>query len=99
MKVDRGKKKLKANRFGATDVIDSTKSKPIEAVHDLLPGGADHVFDFVGQKSVAEQGLAMLGVGGGLYLVGVANPDVEIGLEIGYSDTRTACAAVSAAAS
>src|SRR5579862_7316224 len=66
-----------AKRFGATDVIDSAKSKPGEAVRDLLPGGADHVFDFVGLKSVAEQGLAMLGVGGGLYLVGVATPDVE----------------------
>jgi len=71
-----------ARRFGATDVIDSTKTKPIEAVRDLLPGGADHVFDFVGQKAVAEQGLAMLGAGGGLYLVGVATPDVEIGVNI-----------------
>jgi S-(hydroxymethyl)glutathione dehydrogenase/alcohol dehydrogenase len=71
-----------ARRFGATDVVDSTKADPVEAVRNLLPGGADHVFDFVGQKSVAEQGLAMLGVGGGLYLVGVARPDVEIGLNI-----------------
>jgi S-(hydroxymethyl)glutathione dehydrogenase / alcohol dehydrogenase len=71
-----------AKRFGATDVIDSSKTKPVEAVRDLLPGGADHVFDFVGQKSVAEQGLAMLGVGGGLYLVGVSNPEVEIGVNI-----------------
>jgi hypothetical protein len=31
---------------------------------------------------VAEQGLAMLAVGGGLYLVGVATPDVGIGLNI-----------------
>jgi S-(hydroxymethyl)glutathione dehydrogenase/alcohol dehydrogenase len=31
---------------------------------------------------VAEQGLAMLGVGGGLYLVGVSKPDVEIGMNI-----------------
>jgi len=53
-------------RFGATDVIDSTRTKPVEAVRDLLPEGADHVFDFVGLKAVAEQGLAMLGVGGGL---------------------------------
>jgi S-(hydroxymethyl)glutathione dehydrogenase / alcohol dehydrogenase len=69
-------------RVGATDIIDSTKSEPVEAVHNLLPHGADHVFDFVGLKSVAEQGLAMLGTGGGLYLVGVAGPDVEIGLNI-----------------
>jgi S-(hydroxymethyl)glutathione dehydrogenase / alcohol dehydrogenase len=71
-----------AGRFGATDVIDSTKSKPIEAVRDLLPGGADHVFDFVGLKTVAEEGLAMLGVGGGLYLVGVARPEVDISVNI-----------------
>jgi S-(hydroxymethyl)glutathione dehydrogenase/alcohol dehydrogenase len=62
-----------AKRFGATDIIDSQKTKHVEAVRDLLPGGADHVFDFVGLKAVAEQGLAMLGV---------ANPDVEIGLNI-----------------
>jgi S-(hydroxymethyl)glutathione dehydrogenase/alcohol dehydrogenase len=71
-----------ARRFGATDVIDSTKSKPVEAVRDLLPGGADHVFDFVGLKAVAEQGLAMLGTGGGLYLVGVAKPEVDISVNI-----------------
>ena len=71
-----------AKRFGATDVIDSARTKPVEAVRDLLPEGADHVFDFVGQKAVAEQGLAMLGVGAGLYLAGVARPDVDIGVNI-----------------
>jgi S-(hydroxymethyl)glutathione dehydrogenase/alcohol dehydrogenase len=71
-----------ARRFGATDVIDSSKTNPVDAVRDLLPNGADHVFDFVGLKAVAEQGLAMLGVGGGLYLVGVAKPEVEIAVNI-----------------
>jgi S-(hydroxymethyl)glutathione dehydrogenase/alcohol dehydrogenase len=81
--IDIQQKRLdEARRFGATNVIDSTKTKPVEAVRDLLHEGADHVFDFVGLKSVAEQGLAMLGVGGGLYLVGVAKPDVEIALNI-----------------
>ena len=59
--IDIQSKRLEAaKRFGATDVIDSTKTKPVEAVRGLLPGGADHVFDFVGLKAVAEQGLAML---------------------------------------
>jgi S-(hydroxymethyl)glutathione dehydrogenase/alcohol dehydrogenase len=81
--VDIQEKRLEAaRRFGATDVVDSTKTKPVEAVRDLLPGGADHVFDFVGMKAVSEPGLAMLGVGGGLYLVGVARPDVEIAVNI-----------------
>ena len=71
-----------ARRFGATDVFDSSKTNAVEAVHDLLPGGADHVFDFVGLESVAEQGVAMLGVGGGLYLVGVAKPEVNLNLNI-----------------
>jgi S-(hydroxymethyl)glutathione dehydrogenase/alcohol dehydrogenase len=77
-----GKRLEQARLFGATDVIDSTNINPVEAVRDLLPDGADHVFDFVGLKAVAEQGLAMLGVGGGLFLVGVARPDVEIGQNI-----------------
>jgi len=81
--VDIQERRLEAaRRFGATDVVDSTKTKPVEAVRDLLPGGADHVFDFVGLKAVSEQGLAMLGAGGGLYLVGVARPDVAIALNI-----------------
>jgi len=71
-----------AKRFGATDVIDSTEKDSVEAIHDLLPNGADHVFDFVGLKAVAEQGLAMLGVGGGLYLVGVARPDIDVSVNI-----------------
>src|ERR1700758_691707 len=71
-----------ARKFGATDVIDSTKTNPVEAVRDLLRGGADHVFDFVGLKVVAEEGLAMLTVGGALYLVGVAKPEVDISLNI-----------------
>jgi S-(hydroxymethyl)glutathione dehydrogenase / alcohol dehydrogenase len=81
--IDMQTKRLDAARqFGATDVVDATKNDPVEAVRNLLPEGADHVFDFVGLKSVTEQGLAMLGVGAGLYLVGVARPDVEIGLNI-----------------
>ena len=40
------------------------------------------MFDFVGLKAVAEQGLAMLGTGGGLYLVGVSKPEVSIDLNI-----------------
>ena len=81
--IDIQEKRLEeARRFGATDVVDSTKTKPVEAVRDLLPEGPDHVFDFVGQKSVAEQGIAMLGVRGGLYLVGVDKPEVNCDLNI-----------------
>ena len=39
---------------------------------------------------MAEQGLAMLTVGGGLYLVGVANPDVEFGVSLARSGDGSA---------
>jgi len=81
--IDIQPKRLEAaKQFGATDVVDSSKTNPVEAVRGFLPGGADHVFDFVGSKAVAEQGLAMLGVGGGLYLVGVTKPEVNLELNI-----------------
>ena len=81
--IDLQSKRLDAaQRFGATDTIDSSKTAPVEAVRNLLPQGADHVFDFVGLKAVAEQGLAMLGVGGGLYLVGVAQPEVALEMNV-----------------
>ena len=81
--IDIQPKRLEAaKQFGATDVVDSSKTNPVEAVRGFLPGGADHVFDFVGSKAVAEQGLAMLGVGGGLYLVGVTKPGVNLELNI-----------------
>jgi S-(hydroxymethyl)glutathione dehydrogenase/alcohol dehydrogenase len=83
--IDIQPKRLEAaQHFGATDVVDSTKADPVEAVRDLLHGGADHVFDFVGMKTVAEQGVAMLGIGGGLYLVGVSKP--ELGIEVNIFD-------------
>ena len=81
--IDIQPKRLEAaKRFGATDVIDPAKTNPVETTRDLLRGGADHVFDFVGLKAVAEQGLAMLGTGGGLYLVGVSKPEVSIDVNI-----------------
>lgn len=63
-----------ATSFGATHVINSVTTDPIAAVTDLIGGGADHVFDFVGTAVVAESAMAMLGIGGGLYLVGVGDP-------------------------
>jgi S-(hydroxymethyl)glutathione dehydrogenase/alcohol dehydrogenase len=71
-----------ARRFGATDIVNSAKTKAVETVRELLPGGADHVFDFVGLKAVSESALEMLNVGGGLYLVGVGRPDVDLAVNI-----------------
>ena len=67
---------------GLVAIVGDDRSVQL-ALQDLIESdGANHVFDFVELKAVAEQGLAMLGVGGGLYLVGVSRPDVEIGMNI-----------------
>jgi S-(hydroxymethyl)glutathione dehydrogenase/alcohol dehydrogenase len=81
--VDIQDKRLQAaSKFGATDVVNSAATKPVQAVRAILPRGADHVFDFVGVKAVSESGLEMLGVGGGLYLVGLARPDIDVAVNI-----------------
>lgn len=64
-------KLAKAKEFGATHVVNSTEVGPVGAVHEITGNGADAVFDFVGTKAVAEQGLEMAAPGGGLYLIGV----------------------------
>jgi S-(hydroxymethyl)glutathione dehydrogenase/alcohol dehydrogenase len=63
-----------ATRFGATHVVNSVTADPVTEVLALTGAGADHVFDFVGSSVVAQNGMAMLAVGGGLYLVGVGDP-------------------------
>lgn len=72
----------KARRFGATDVINSAKVDPVEALRALLPHGVQSVFDFVGLDTVTNQALQMLAVGGGLYLIGAARPDAQVTLNL-----------------
>ncbi|WP_329370647.1 zinc-binding dehydrogenase [Streptomyces sp. NBC_00669] len=68
----------RARAFGATHVVNSRETDPVEAVRDITGGGAHHVFDFVGARPVTAQGLRMLGSGGGLYLIGVAGNDAGV---------------------
>jgi S-(hydroxymethyl)glutathione dehydrogenase / alcohol dehydrogenase len=78
----------RAKAFGATHVINSTTTDPVAAVREILGGGADHVFDFVGIRPVTAQGLEMLGKGGALYLIGVGS--MESGVEVNSIATLTA---------
>lgn len=64
----------KAKRFGATHTVNSTEVDPVEAVKEITRTGADAVIDFVGIPTVTAQGLEMLAVGGGLYLIGSLDP-------------------------
>ncbi|MFE7980285.1 zinc-binding dehydrogenase [Streptomyces shenzhenensis] len=68
----------RAKAVGATHVVNSRTTDPVEAVRGITGHGADHVFDFVGVRPVTAQGMQMLGKGGGLYLIGVGGNDAGI---------------------
>ena len=57
-----------AQELGAEHVVDG--SSPVEAVRELTGGGAHIVIDFVGEKGVQQQALAMLRQGGTHVVVG-----------------------------
>jgi S-(hydroxymethyl)glutathione dehydrogenase / alcohol dehydrogenase len=68
----------KSRRFGATHTINSADSDPVAAVQEFTGVGTDYVFDFVGIPAVYEQALAMLAVGGSLFLVGTTDPRATV---------------------
>jgi S-(hydroxymethyl)glutathione dehydrogenase/alcohol dehydrogenase len=60
-----------AKTFGATDVIDSSKTSALEQIRDLTHGGADYTFECVGSLPVIQTALDALAPGGTLVIVGV----------------------------
>ena len=73
-------KLAKAKKFGATHTVNSAKTNSVEAVKQIAGAGADAVFDFVGISAVTAQGLEMLALGGGLYLIGSIDPSAVLSL-------------------
>lgn len=71
----------RATEFGATHVVNSTGTDPVEAVREIT-GGADYVIDCVGAPGLQRQGLDMLtkAGGGALFLVGVGGGTAGIEL-------------------
>jgi S-(hydroxymethyl)glutathione dehydrogenase/alcohol dehydrogenase len=58
--------------FGATDeVVLGEGVDPVAAVRELLPDGADYVFDAIGKVATTEQAIRMLALGGAAVLVGL----------------------------
>ena len=71
----------KAKLFGATHTVNSTTEDAVAYVQAVTQGGADYVFDFVGIGAVEKQGLDMLRIGGGLYMIGVSPGKSEFQLD------------------
>jgi 2-desacetyl-2-hydroxyethyl bacteriochlorophyllide A dehydrogenase len=73
--VDRFAWKLdKAKRFGASDAVNATTHDVLSAVEKITDKEfADVVLDFVGSQGTIELGVACVGKGGRLVLVGIGN--------------------------
>ncbi|MGH9124323.1 MAG: S-(hydroxymethyl)mycothiol dehydrogenase [Acidimicrobiales bacterium] len=70
-----------AKEFGATDVIDSSSTDPVEAIKSLTGGnGADVVIEAVGRPETYRQAFFARDLAGVLVQVGVPAPDMTIEL-------------------
>jgi S-(hydroxymethyl)glutathione dehydrogenase/alcohol dehydrogenase len=82
--VDRLPAKLElARELGATDVVEAAASEAtVAAVRDVLPDGADYVFEALGRAETIELALRLAGRGGQAILIGMAPPDAEVPLRV-----------------
>jgi S-(hydroxymethyl)mycothiol dehydrogenase len=80
--VDIDPKKLTwAREFGATDVIDSSETDPVEAIRALTDGfGVDVAIEAVGHPEVLRQAFFARDLAGTLVQVGVPSPTMEMSL-------------------
>jgi Zn-dependent alcohol dehydrogenase len=71
-------KEAVSRKLGATDFIDaSAVDDTVAAVKELLPNGADHVFECVGHPALIRQAIDMLDWGGNCVLLGVPKLGTE----------------------
>ncbi|MGH8960430.1 MAG: S-(hydroxymethyl)mycothiol dehydrogenase [Jatrophihabitantaceae bacterium] len=72
-----------AQELGATDVINSRATDPVEAIRGLTGGnGADVVIDAVGRPETYQQAFYARDLAGTVVLVGVPTPDLRLDLPL-----------------
>jgi Zn-dependent alcohol dehydrogenase len=63
--VDIAEDKLRfATEWGATHTVNASKVDPVDAIQELIGGGADYVFDAIGKRETHEQILSATRGGG-----------------------------------
>jgi S-(hydroxymethyl)mycothiol dehydrogenase len=82
--VDVDDRKLEwARQFGATDVVNSRETNPVERIRELTGGfGADVVIDAVGRPETYEQAFYARDLAGTVVLVGVPTPEMRLELPL-----------------
>ncbi len=82
--VDIDARKLEwARQFGATHVINSRETDPVDGIRALTGGnGADVVIEAIGRPETYQQAFYARDLAGTVVLVGVPTPDMRIGLPL-----------------
>jgi S-(hydroxymethyl)mycothiol dehydrogenase len=82
--VDVDDRKLEwARQFGATEVINSRETDPVEAIRELTEGnGADVVIEAIGRPETYEQAFYARDLAGTVVLVGVPTPEMRLDLPL-----------------
>jgi Zn-dependent alcohol dehydrogenase len=81
--VDIAEHKLQfATRFGATDIIDSTVTDPVEAIRELTDGGVDLALDTFGGIATTQQAVGSLRRNGVAVVVGLAPIGEQAGIDL-----------------
>jgi S-(hydroxymethyl)mycothiol dehydrogenase len=82
--VDVDDRKLEwAREFGATDVINSRETDPVEAIRELTEGnGADVVIEAIGRPETYQQAFYGRDLAGTVVLVGVPTPEMRLELPL-----------------
>jgi S-(hydroxymethyl)mycothiol dehydrogenase len=82
--VDVDDRKLEwARQFGATDVVNSRETDPVERIRELTGGfGADVVIDAVGRPETYQQAFYARDLAGTVVLVGVPTPEMRLELPL-----------------
>jgi aryl-alcohol dehydrogenase len=71
-----------AKEFGATDIINSGKTNPVEELQKLPGGGIEYTLECTGIPKVFRQAVDSLRMGGTCGLIGVAPVGVEASLDM-----------------
>ncbi|MGO9160927.1 MAG: S-(hydroxymethyl)mycothiol dehydrogenase [Streptosporangiaceae bacterium] len=72
-----------ARQFGATHVVNSTETDPVEAIRELTEGnGADVVIEAIGRPETYTQAFYARDLAGTVVLVGVPTPDMRLELPL-----------------
>ena len=78
-----GRKLAGARQFGATHVINSRETDPVEKIRELTEGnGADVVIEAIGRPETYAQAFYARDLAGTVVLVGVPTPDMKLELPL-----------------